>query len=79
MFSQPPRTLSRWPSSITTSLSQMVPVVHIVGWARFSYSVALVPWSDPELGKVYKTWLQVHRAAWRLPPCFLSAPFVLPG
>ena len=60
-------------------LSQMVPAMHMVGSARFSYSAALVPWSDSELDKLHKTWLQVHRAAWRLPPGFPSAPFVLPG
>ena len=51
-------------------LSQMVPAMHLVGSARFSYSAALVPWSDSELDKLHKTWLQVHRAAWRLPPGF---------
>jgi hypothetical protein len=46
--------------------------------ARFRYSAALVPWTDAELDKLHKVWLQVHRVAWRLPPGFPSAPFVLP-
>ena len=60
-------------------LSQMVPDMDMVGSARFRYSAALVPWNDSELDRLYKIWLQVHRAAWSLPPSFLSAPFVLPG
>ena len=60
-------------------LSQMVPAMDMVASARFRYSAALVPWSDAELDRLYKTWLQLHRAAWRLTPGFPSAPFVLPG
>jgi hypothetical protein len=53
--------------------------MEMVASARFRYSAALVPWSDAELDRLYTTWLQVHRAAWRLTPGFPSAPFVLPG
>jgi hypothetical protein len=60
-------------------LSQMVPAMDMVASARFRYSAALVPWSDSELDRLYKTWLQVHRAAWCMTPCFPSAPFVPPG
>ena len=59
-------------------LGQMVPAMHLVASSRFRYSAALVPWTDAELDRVYKIWLQVHRSAWRLPPGFASAPFQLP-
>ena len=59
-------------------LGQMVPAMQMVASARFRYSAALVPWTDAELDCVHKVWLQVHRAAWRLPPGYASAPFVLP-
>jgi ribonuclease HI len=59
-------------------LGQMVPAMQMVAAARFRYSAALVPWTDAELDQLHKVWLQVHRAAWRLPPGFASAPFVLP-
>jgi hypothetical protein len=60
-------------------LSQMVPAMDMVASARFRYSAALVQWSDAELDRLYKTWLQIHRAAWSLTPGFPSAPFVLLG
>jgi len=61
---------------VQLSLSQMVPAMDMVASARFRYSAALVPWSDAELERLYKTWLQVHRAAWRLTPSFadISTP-----
>ena len=59
-------------------LGQMVPAMQMVASARFRYSAALVPWTDAELDCVHKVWLQVHRAAWHLPPGYASAPFVLP-
>ena len=55
-----------------------MPAKQMVAAARFRYSAALVPWTDAELDQLHKVWLQVHRAAWRLPPGFASAPFVLP-
>ena len=59
-------------------LSQMVPAMQMVATGRFRYSAALVPWTDAELDRLHKVWLQVHRAAWRLSPGFASAPFMLP-
>ena len=59
-------------------LSQMVGAMQMVASARFRYSAALVPWTDAELDRVHRAWLQVHKAAWRLSPGFASAPFVLP-
>ena len=59
-------------------LAQMTPAMQMVASGRFRYSAALVPWTDAELDKLHKVWLQVHRAAWRLAPGFPSAPFVLP-
>jgi hypothetical protein len=56
----------------------MVPAMQMVASVRFRYSAALVPWTDAELDQLHKVWLQVHCAAWRLPPGFASAPFVLP-
>jgi hypothetical protein len=48
-------------------------------WQRrsVSYPAALVQWTDAELDCVHKVWLQVHRAVWRLPPGYASAPLVL--
>ena len=59
-------------------LGQMVPAMQMVASGRFRYSAALVPWTDAELDRMHKAWLQVHRAAWRLSPGFASAPFLLP-
>ena len=59
-------------------LSQMVPAMQMVASGRFRYSAALVPWTDAELDELHRTWLQVHRAAWRLPPGYASTPFLLP-
>ena len=56
----------------------MVPAMQMVASARFRYSAALVPLTDTELDQLDKVWLHVHQAAWRLPPGFASAPFVLP-
>jgi len=60
-------------------LSQMVPAMEMVTSARFRYGAPLVPWTDAELNKLHKTWLQVNRAAWRLPPGYPSAPIVFPS
>ena len=60
-------------------LSQMVPAMHMVATSRFRYSAPLVPWTDAELDKLHAKWLQVHRAAWRLPPGFPSAPLMFPS
>ena len=60
-------------------LSQMVPAMEMVTSARFRYGAPLVPWTDAELNRLHKTWLQVNRAAWRLPPGYPSAPLVFPG
>jgi hypothetical protein len=54
-------------------LSHMVPAMHMVATSRFRYSALLVPWTDAELDKLHAKWLQVHWAAWRLPPGFPSA------
>ena len=52
--------------------------MQMVASGRFRYSAALVPWTDAELDRLHRAWLQVHRAAWRLSPGFASAPFLLP-
>jgi hypothetical protein len=49
-------------------LGQMVPAMQMVALARFRYSAALVPWTDAELNRVHKVWLQVYRSVWRLTP-----------
>ena len=46
----------------------MVPTMRMVAASRFRYSAPLVPWTDAELQQLYRTWLQVDRAAWRPPP-----------
>jgi hypothetical protein len=60
-------------------LGQMVPAMRMVATSRFRYSAPLVPWTDAELDQLHRVWLQVHRAAWRLPPGYPSAPFVFPS
>ena len=60
-------------------VSQMVPAMHMVATSRFRYSAPLVPWTDAQLNELYRVWLQVHRAAWRLPAGYPSAPLTLPG
>jgi ribonuclease HI len=60
-------------------LGQMVPAMRMVATSRFRYSAPLVPWTDAELDRLHRVWLQVHRAAWRLPPGYPSAPFVFPS
>ena len=57
----------------------MVPAMHMVATSRFRYSAPLVPWRDAELDKLHAVWLQVERAAWRLPPGYASAPLLLPS
>ena len=54
-------------------LCQMVPAMHMVATSRFRYSAPLVPWRDAELDKMHAVWMQVQRAAWRLPPGYASA------
>ena len=60
-------------------LGQMVPAMHMVATSRFRYSAPLVLWTDAELNELHRVWLQVHRAAWRLPPGYPSAPLTLPS
>ena len=60
-------------------LSQMVPAMRMMTTSRFRYSAPLVPWTDVELDRLHAVWLQVQRAAWRLPPGYPSAPFLLPS
>jgi hypothetical protein len=42
-------------------LGQMVLSMQMVASARFRYSVGLVPWTDAELDRVHKVWLQVQQ------------------
>ena len=58
---------------------QMVPAMHMVATSRFRYSAPLVPWTDAELDELHRIWLQVHKASWRIPPSFASAPLILPS
>ncbi len=60
-------------------LGQMVPAMRMVATSRFRYSAPLVPWTDTKLDRLHRVWLQVHRAAWMLPPGYPSAPFVFPS
>ena len=60
-------------------LGQMVPAMRMVATSRFRYSAPLVPWTDAELDRLHAVWLQVQRAAWRLPPGYPSAPLLLPS
>jgi hypothetical protein len=60
-------------------LSQMVPAMHMVATSRFRYLTPLVSWTDAELHKLHPKWLQVHLAAWRLPPSFPSALLMFPS
>ena len=60
-------------------LCQMVPAMHMVATSRFRYSAPLVPWRDAELDKMHAVWMQVQRAAWRLPPGYASAPLMFPS
>jgi hypothetical protein len=53
--------------------------MQMVATSRFWYSAPLVPLTDAELDKLHMKWLQVHRAAWRLPPGFPSAPLMFPS
>ena len=58
---------------------QMVPAMHMVATSRFRYSAPLVAWTDADLDKLHTVWLQVHKASWRVPPSFASAPLTLPS
>ena len=60
-------------------LGQMVPAMHMVASSRFRYSAPLVPWTDAQLNELHRIWLQVHRAAWRLPPGYPAAPLTVPS
>jgi hypothetical protein len=51
----------------------------MVATSRFLYSAPLVPWRDAKLDKLHAVWLQVERAAWRLPPGYTSVPLLLPS
>ena len=59
-------------------MSFIVPAMRMVAAARFRYSAALVPWTDAELEELFKVWMQVERAAWKLQRSFPSAQFRLP-
>jgi len=59
-------------------LSSMVPAMRMVAASRFRYSAALVPWTDAALEDLFKIWMQVERATWKLPGSFPSAQFRLP-
>jgi hypothetical protein len=58
---------------------QMVPAMHMIASSRFRYSAPLVPWTDAELDELHRIWLQVHKASWRVPPSFASAPLLFPS
>jgi hypothetical protein len=60
-------------------LGQMVPAMRMVADSRFRYSAPLVPWTDAELDRLHRVWLQVQRAAWWLPPGYPSAPLSFPS
>ena len=47
-------------------LSLMVLSMHSVAAALFRYSTALTPWTDAELELLFKIWMQVEKAAWKL-------------
>ena len=53
--------------------------MRMVAASRFRYSAPLVPWTDAELDGLHRVWLQVQRAAWRLPPGYPSAPLSFPS
>ena len=60
-------------------LGQMVPAMNMIATARFRYSAPLIAWTDAELRRLHMSWLQVHKAAWRLPPGYPSAPLMFPS
>ena len=60
-------------------LGQMVPTMHMVASSRFRYAAPLVPWTDSELDKLHKMWLQVHKASWHLTPGYPAGPLSLPS
>jgi hypothetical protein len=45
--------------------------------ARARHSAALVQWTDADLEALFKVWMQVERAAWKLQRSFPSAQFCL--
>ena len=54
-----------------------MPSMRAVATAWFRYSAALTPWTDSELEELFKIWMQVEKAAWKLRG-FPSAQFQLP-
>jgi hypothetical protein len=58
----------------------MVRAMEMIASSQFRYSPALVPWTEPELHKLYMVWIRLHKAAWRLPNhrSFPNAQFYLP-
>ena len=60
-------------------LSFAVPSMRMVAASRFRYSAALVQWTDADLEELFKIWMQVERAAWKLQRSFPSAQFRLPS
>jgi hypothetical protein len=59
-------------------LSFVVPSMRMVAAARFRYSAALVQWTDTDLEELFKVWMQVERAAWKL-HCCCNAAFHQPN
>ena len=59
---------------------QMVRAMEMIASSQFRYSAALVPWTEPELHKLYMVWIRLHKAAWKLPNHrrFPNAQFYLP-
>jgi hypothetical protein len=60
-------------------LGRMVPAMRMVATLRFRQSAPLVPWTEAELDKLHIKWLQIQRAAWKLPPGYPSAPLAFPS
>ena len=56
-------------------LSLIVQSMRAVATARSRYSVALTLWTEPELEELYKIWMQIQKAAWKLHHSFPSAQF----
>ena len=64
MSSAPPRSPLLFSHQMPLPL--MVPFMRMVAASRFRYSAALVPWTDAQLEELFKVWMQVERAAWKL-------------
>jgi hypothetical protein len=44
-----------------------------------AYTEQFLPWTEAELDKLHTKWLQIQRAAWKLPPDYPSAPLAFPS